>query len=220
MAILYGTQSNGETLPVQVNEFGQLVAQGIPGAPGEPGAPGAPGAPGPPGPEGPPGTIEWEEGFFTPSYDFTNGGEALIEYKLQQGVYYKLGTMVFMYARVSTANAVITDARGNVRVTGWPFINTQTGSFNMTNSCVVTSSNNWNEKLPIQARLNANGKNAYLFNESGPGTTLRMNTTDLLEGAIDGGNDISLQMFGIWSGVMPGDFESVIEKLEELRDRD
>ena len=41
--VLLGTQSNGETLPVQVNEFGQLVAEGLPGAEG------------PPGPEGPPG---------------------------------------------------------------------------------------------------------------------------------------------------------------------
>ena len=43
MAILYGTQSNGETLPVEVNEFGQLVAKGIDGQEG------------PQGPQGPPG---------------------------------------------------------------------------------------------------------------------------------------------------------------------
>jgi hypothetical protein len=43
MAILYGTQSNGETLPVEVNEFGQLVAKGIEGEPGQPGPPGPPG---------------------------------------------------------------------------------------------------------------------------------------------------------------------------------
>ena len=40
MAILYGTQSNGETLPVEVNEFGQLVARGIEGPTGPPGPPG------------------------------------------------------------------------------------------------------------------------------------------------------------------------------------
>lgn len=56
--ILLGTQSNGETLPVQVDEFGRLVAEGLkgdPGDPGEPGEPGAPGAPGEPGPPGEPG---------------------------------------------------------------------------------------------------------------------------------------------------------------------
>jgi hypothetical protein len=59
--ILLGTQSNGETLPVQVDEFGRLVAEGLQGSegqqgpkgdkgdkgdPGEPGADGSPGADG------------------------------------------------------------------------------------------------------------------------------------------------------------------------------
>ena len=58
MAILYGTQSNGETLPVLVDQFGNLIAKGIegqPGQPGQPGTPGEPGGEGPPGPKGDPG---------------------------------------------------------------------------------------------------------------------------------------------------------------------
>ena len=43
MAILYGTQSNGETLPVLVDQFGNLLAKGIEGQEGPPGPPGAPG---------------------------------------------------------------------------------------------------------------------------------------------------------------------------------
>jgi len=35
MAILYGTQSNGETLPVLVDQFGNLLAKGLDGQPGE-----------------------------------------------------------------------------------------------------------------------------------------------------------------------------------------
>jgi hypothetical protein len=31
MAILYGTMSNGETIPVQANNKGQLVAEGLEG---------------------------------------------------------------------------------------------------------------------------------------------------------------------------------------------
>jgi len=46
MAILYGTQSNGETLPVLVDQFGNLLAKGIEGQPGTPGEPGPPGADG------------------------------------------------------------------------------------------------------------------------------------------------------------------------------
>lgn len=44
MAILYGTQSNGETLPVLVDQFGNLLAKGIEGPPGPPGEPGEPGS--------------------------------------------------------------------------------------------------------------------------------------------------------------------------------
>ena len=50
--ILLGTQSNGETLPVQVDATGRLVAEGLPGPEGPDGPPGPPGEPGPPGQPG------------------------------------------------------------------------------------------------------------------------------------------------------------------------
>ena len=40
MAILYGTTADGDSLPVEVNEFGQLIAQGLDGPTGPPGPPG------------------------------------------------------------------------------------------------------------------------------------------------------------------------------------
>lgn len=40
MAILYGTTSDGDSLPVEVNEFGQLIAKGLQGQEGPPGPPG------------------------------------------------------------------------------------------------------------------------------------------------------------------------------------
>ena len=54
--ILLGTQSNGETLPVQVDATGRLVAEGLQGQPGEPGQPGEKGDKGEPGEPGAPGT--------------------------------------------------------------------------------------------------------------------------------------------------------------------
>jgi len=45
MAILYGTTADGDSLPVEVNEFGQLIAQGLQGQPGAEGPPGPPGLP-------------------------------------------------------------------------------------------------------------------------------------------------------------------------------
>ena len=55
MAILYGTQSNGETLPVLVDQFGNLLAKGIDGAQGPPGEQGQQGQQGIPGQPGAPG---------------------------------------------------------------------------------------------------------------------------------------------------------------------
>ena len=60
MAILYGTQSNGETLPVLVDQFGNLLAKGIEG---------------PPGPEGPPGVGELPPGAFDGAYLGWENGE-------------------------------------------------------------------------------------------------------------------------------------------------
>ena len=50
--ILLGTQSNGETLPVQVDGFGRLVAEGLQGSEGPQGPQGPQGPIGPPGPGG------------------------------------------------------------------------------------------------------------------------------------------------------------------------
>ena len=50
--VLLGTQSNGETLPVQVDGTGRLVAEGLQGQPGDPGSQGEKGDKGDPGPKG------------------------------------------------------------------------------------------------------------------------------------------------------------------------
>ena len=52
MAILYGTLDTGEVLPVQVNNKGQLMAEGLNGSPGEKGDRGEKGDPGQPGADG------------------------------------------------------------------------------------------------------------------------------------------------------------------------
>lgn len=62
--ILWGTTADGESLPVQVDATGRLVAEGLAGAEGPPGPPGPEG---PEGPQGEPGLIQWppnpQEGF-------------------------------------------------------------------------------------------------------------------------------------------------------------
>lgn len=112
MAILYGTQSNGETLPVQVNEFGQLVAQGLPGEQG---------IQGPPGEPGPVGEVEFDTGSFLPVFSSSDpSGAGFIEYDRQTGYWYRFGPLLTVQIYLRTSSVVLTDIRGNLEVSGFP----------------------------------------------------------------------------------------------------
>lgn len=60
--VLFGTQSNGETLPVQVDATGRLVAEGLQGQQGEQGEPGPPGLPQLPSGEFEGAVLGWVDG--------------------------------------------------------------------------------------------------------------------------------------------------------------
>lgn len=94
MAILYGTQSNGETLPVLVDQFGNLLAKGIDGAQGPPGEQGQQGQQGIPGEPGAPGegvpTPYGEEG----SYLWIKDGSPAWTTGSDPGPSPEIGTMV------------------------------------------------------------------------------------------------------------------------------
>ena len=99
--ILLGTQSNGETLPVQVDATGRLVAEGLKGDTGDPGSQGPPGGsfPLPPDPyEGAllgwlDGELAWigtppvvlPEGMFGPILSYVEG-QVVVEGKVLEGV--------------------------------------------------------------------------------------------------------------------------------------
>lgn len=112
MAILYGTTADGESLPVQVNEFGQLVAQGVPGPPG------------PEGPQGPPGDggdgPALAQGFFDPVWGSSSTGAAVYDYEQQYGFWCRYGPLVIISVRLRSTNDVVTEARGKLVVTGIP----------------------------------------------------------------------------------------------------
>ena len=105
MAILFGTQSNGETLPVLVDQFGNLLAKGIDGAPGQEGPPGG-SFPLPPDPYegallgwlnnelawiGTPSKAPIPEGLFGPITSWDTAGRLVVEgeipSEIAQGVY-------------------------------------------------------------------------------------------------------------------------------------
>lgn len=112
MAILYGTTADGESLPVQVNEFGQLVAQGVPGEQG---------IQGPPGPPGPVGNVELTTGTFTPTFGSSDpSGAGFIEYDRQRGSWVRYGDLLTIYVYVRTSSVTLTSIRGALRVLGLP----------------------------------------------------------------------------------------------------
>lgn len=112
MAILYGTTADGQSLPVQVNEFGQLVAQGLQGPPG------------PEGPEGPTGSgdpVELTEGHFKPEFVSTDeAGAGFIEYDVQDGYWYRFGPLLTVVMRCRTTSVALTNLRGNLAMGGVP----------------------------------------------------------------------------------------------------
>lgn len=125
MAILYGTQSNGETLPVQVNSFGQLVAQGLDGAKGEKGDKGEKGEQGQKGEQGEPGpAVQYVKTTWTPEIAFDGDGAAMIEYEVQSGDVYDLGGLTIISCLVRLVDIGVTNARGRPYITGMPvFVN-------------------------------------------------------------------------------------------------
>lgn len=122
MAILFGTTSDGNTLPVQVNASGQLVAQGMEGSPGAPGEPGETGPPGPKGDKGDPGEtgLVAEQGTWNPSFANETGGSAMFFYKTRQGYWYKVGGMMTVWWLIELDGVQITAPRGGLDVVGIP----------------------------------------------------------------------------------------------------
>ena len=123
MAILYGTQSNGETLPVQVNSFGQLVAQGLDGAKGEKGDKGDQGPQGPQGEPGEPGAdASLEVTNWTPSLEFKDKGECLLDVASADGRVYNVGGFYCVTFQIIINDIGIVNPRGYPAVSGFPIL--------------------------------------------------------------------------------------------------
>jgi len=176
MAILYGTQSNGETLPVLVDQFGNLLAKGIEGNQGPPGPEG------PEGPEGPPGPIDIQYLEFAPEYVFDGDGEAVIEYRKQKGQAYVLGDLVIVTGYIATKDVLITNPRGSafIKVPDYVGIASQEtykgiGHFKWFKDDVATAGTAYSQSIPyLQVQV---------FDSSASGGTRWLATTDFREGS-------------------------------------
>ena len=112
MAILYGTTAEGNTYPVQVDEFGRLVTARPQGGSdgGNPGGGGEPGE-----------SVELTHGEFSPVFVSKNdAAEAFIEYEKQQGFWYRFGPLVTVVMSVRTSSVVMTNPRGELMLGGLP----------------------------------------------------------------------------------------------------
>ena len=129
MAILFGTTSDGNTLPVQVNASGQLVAQGMDGASGIEGPPGKEGPPGPKGDKGDPGepgkdaesAINETTGSWAPRWESTTDGEGVFNYANTNGRWYRVGSLITVWWQLRTSEVVLTNPRGALCIGGLPF---------------------------------------------------------------------------------------------------
>lgn len=112
MATLFGTTASGESLPVQVNEFGQLVAQGLPGPQGEQGEQ---------GPIGLPGDFQFSSGTFVPEFISSDpSGAGSFTYQLQDGFWYLFGPLLTVTWYVKTTSTALTNTLGNAEIGGLP----------------------------------------------------------------------------------------------------
>jgi hypothetical protein len=121
MAILYGTQSNGETLPVQVNETGQLVARGLQGEKGDKGDDGEKGEKGDPGDPGQNGGLQISTGTWTPGFAvMDDNGTFSVDYKSQEGTFTQVGSWWVGRFHIATFGASYSLPEMPFFITGFP----------------------------------------------------------------------------------------------------
>ena len=181
MAILYGTQSNGETLPVQVNSFGQLVAQGLDGAKGEKGDKGDMGDQGDQGIEGPPGPgAELVATAFTPILSLTGDGEFVGEENEMQGVVYDFAGLTLISFSISYASMALVNIRGEPRVSGFPTLKSGKWWTTPLYQGYVNRTNLFDVDELIRIRLTSNGRE-FQFDRAVNNTGVNILTTDIRE---------------------------------------
>ena len=121
MAILYGTQSNGETLPVQVNETGQLVARGLQGEKGEKGDKGEQGEKGDQGDPGQDGGVQITTGLWVPEFTTADQESTLTaRYRSQEGTFTQFGNWWVGRFHLATYGVTYDTPSAVVTITGFP----------------------------------------------------------------------------------------------------
>lgn len=80
---------------------------------------------------------DYEEGTWTPAYDYVTAGDLSVVYSTQLGRYTKIGDLVSIVCEVVTSTHTHTTASGNQRITGLPFASKTVSGLTWMASCAI-----------------------------------------------------------------------------------
>ena len=206
MAILFGTTADGESLPVQVNEFGQLVAKGLPGEKGDQG---------PPGPEGPVGNVAFASGTFSPVFSSSDPeASGFIEYSYQDGYWYRFGPLLTVQIYLITESVVLTNPRGYLEVSGFP----AEATFAQPNRACAYNPFSLSTLITSAKGRAHGGRITYSFNKNSlrPGGYWGDALFDCMFADLDSENGGSNSVIAAFSGLARDAVRSVPTELDEL----
>jgi hypothetical protein len=209
MAILYGTQSNGETLPVLVDQYGNLLAKGIDGATGPEGPQGPQG---PQGPSGKDGDGQPVVTSFTPYFEIMSGGSAIIEYENQDGVIFQWGNYVQCTGSLKTTNVLITDPRGTIGVGGFPSIHPAQSKSVLRKCAATLTFSGFKTNFLVAPTLSGVGNSIDLRYRVSDNTQAKLPTSQFNEGDKSIPNTYTFFVYGFLMG------SDIIAKREKIFD--
>ncbi len=126
---------------------------------------------------------DYEEGSFTPTFDFATTGDLSNSYAVQQGEYARVGDIVHYRLRMRTTPTHTTSS-GNARVAGLPFSPDNSVSTISTQAAYVLSSHTWPSSTTMFGAL-MQGTQTYLeFQTVGSGVSSTVwGTTQVTSGS-------------------------------------
>jgi hypothetical protein len=134
---------------------------------------------------------DYEEGTWTPVWSPATGAFSSVTYRFQNGVYTKIGNVVYISCQLSSDAITVDTGSGNIRIGGLPF----TAVAVQNSSMAVGSANDFAGDFPNAANINPSSQILRLYYRTAVnGATSSLNVTDLST-ATSYGNFIDLSGF-------------------------
>jgi hypothetical protein len=134
---------------------------------------------------------DYEEGTWTPVWSPATGAFSSVTYRFQNGLYTKIGNVVYISCQLSSDAITVDTGSGNIRIGGLPF----TAVAVQNSSMAVSSANDFAGDFPNAANINPSSQILRLYYRTAVnGATSSLNVTDLST-ATSYGNAIDLSGF-------------------------